>query len=93
MIETVFFTVFESFEQCRYVSPTEEIIKVSVWKVDGRLVSKSHYLRCYARALFNAEVAAEQPEDVTLMMYLLVEEWRKANTEREASRSKQCRGL
>lgn len=83
MIETVFFTVFEHFEQCRYVSPTEEMLKVPVWKVDGRLVSKSQYVRCYARALFNAEVAAERPEDVTLTMYLLVEAWRQANKERE----------
>jgi hypothetical protein len=83
MIETVFFTVFEHFEQCRYVSPAEEMLKVPVWKVDGRLVSKSHYMRCHARALFNAELASEQPQDTTLTMYLLVEEWRQAKMERE----------
>ena len=87
MIETIFFTVFESFDQCRYVSPTQEMVQVPVWKVDGRLVSKSYYMRCYARALFNAGVAAEHPEDVTLAMYLLVEEWRQANNERNALES------
>ena len=83
MIETIFYTIFETYDQYKYVSPTEDFQKVTVWKVDGMLVSQSYYMRRRAEAMFDAEVAGAQPDDATLAMSLLLQRWRQTNEERE----------
>jgi hypothetical protein len=47
-----------------------------VWKVDGVLVSQSN---SYDAALFDKQIASEQPDNVDLIMYLLFQRWQEAH--------------
>jgi hypothetical protein len=81
MIETIFYTIFEATTQRRHVSLQEEMLTVPIWKVDGMLVSQSYFQRRRAAALFDEQIASEQPNDVDLVMYLLFQSWQKAHKE------------
>ena len=81
MIETIFYTIFEATTQRRHVNQGEEMLTVPIWKVDGKLVSQSCFLRRRAAALFDQEVASEQPDDIGLIMYLLFQRWQKDREE------------
>ena len=82
MIETIFYTIFESTTQLRHVSLQEDMLTVSIWKVDGKLVCQSYFLRRRAAALFDEQIASEQPNDIDLIMYLLLQRWCESREER-----------
>ena len=77
MIETIFHTIFEATTQGRHVSLQKEMLTIPIWKVDGRLVSQSCFLRRRAAALVDQAVASEQPDDVGFTLYLLYQRWQK----------------
>jgi hypothetical protein len=81
MIETIFYTIFESTTQCRHVSLQEVMLSVPIWKVDGRLVSQSYFLQRRKAALFDGQIASEQPDNVDLVRYLLHQRWQEAADE------------
>jgi hypothetical protein len=97
MIETIFYTIFEYTTQRRHVSLQEETLTAPIWKVDGRLVSQSYFLRRRAAALFDEQIASEQPDNVDLVMYLLLQRWQEADEERlnyrvSCTQHQVCRG-
>jgi hypothetical protein len=81
VVETIFFTIFEATTQRRHVSLQEGLLTDPIWKVDGRLVSQSYFLRRRAAALFDEQIALEQPDDADLVMYLLLQRWQEAREE------------